>query len=365
MGQVLKATALNGGEGPVIFDNKSREFYLVNIPLNDSAMEQSNLRLEDALYNMGVIYKENLLDYQESINAFEELLSRYPDGRCTAPVMYYLNDLNNNIQKPDRAGYYKSQLLARYPDSHYSKLLNNPNYIEELEEEEKKVVRFYEQLFDQYKQNEFAAVIAGSDNAIVEFVDDPLIPKFKYIKALSVGALIGKEEMKVELDSLISQHPSTEESIQAQEIIDYMYVEFPVIKEADQAREAEVIYSEYDSIQEHYFLIALHSGENANQVSFDLLNYNLDYFNQYDLSIEQLAMEDSYNILVVKTFINSDGANRYLQVIQENKDTLLSGIDTFRYRMMIISKDNFAILSQEKVFNPYYLFYQNHYLNDK
>ena len=103
-GMNAEGDSLNGGNGPLIFDNKSREFYLVNIPLTDSAMEQSNLRLEDALYNMGVIYKENLLDYQESINAFEELLSRYPEGRYTAPAMYNLHDLNNNIQKPDRSG---------------------------------------------------------------------------------------------------------------------------------------------------------------------------------------------------------------------------------------------------------------------
>ncbi len=139
--------SVNGGAGPVIFDNKSREFYLVNIPLTDSAMEQSHLRLEDALYRMGIIYKENLLDYQESINSFEELLVRYPQGRYAASAMYYLHDLNNSIQNPEMAGYYKAQLLAKYPDSHYSKLLNNPNYIKELEEEEKKVVRVYEKVF--------------------------------------------------------------------------------------------------------------------------------------------------------------------------------------------------------------------------
>jgi len=354
--------SLNGGEGMPIFDNKSREFYLVTIPLTDSAMEQSDFRLEDALFNMGVIYKENLLDYQESISAFEELLSRYPLGKNTAPAMYYLHDLNNSIQKPDKAGYYKVQLLARFPDSHYSKLLNNPNYIQELEKEEKKVVRIYEQVFSQYQQKDYVSVVTGADSAIALFTEDPLIPKFKYIKALSVGAMRGKEEMKVEFDSLIAQHPLAEESIQAQEIIDYMYVEFPEIKEAEQAKEAEVIYSGYDLEQEHHFLIALHSSENANQVSFDLLNYNLDHFNQYDLNIERIELTDSYNILVVKTFTNAEGAVRYQEVIQENQDEILVGIEASKYRMMVISLDNFAILSEEKVFNPYFLFYQKHYL---
>lgn len=364
-GPGMEGDTLNGGAGPVLFDNKSREFYLVNIPLTDSAMEQSHLRLEDALYNMGVIYKENLLDYQESITSFEMLLSRYPDGKYTAPAMYYLHDLHNTIQKPDRSEYYKTQLVTRFPDSHYSKLLNNPNYIQELELEEQKVTRYYERVFSHYQQKEYSSVVSKADSAIVHYTEDPLIPKFKYIKALAVGAMQGKEEMKVELDSLISQHPSTEESIQAQEIIDYMYVAFPVIKEADQAKEAEVIYTAYDPEQEHYVLLALHSSENVNQVSFDLLNYNLDHFNQYELNIEQVAMDDSYHILAVKTFVNADGAARYLQVIQENAETILAGIGSSRYRMMIIALDNFEILTREKVVNPYYLFYLNHYLNQE
>ena len=59
--------------------------------------------------------------------------------------MYYMYELYNTTQKPDRAKFItKHSLLSQYPESHYTKLLNNPNYIKELEEEEMKVVRLYE-----------------------------------------------------------------------------------------------------------------------------------------------------------------------------------------------------------------------------
>ena len=355
--------SINGGTGTPIFDNKSREYYLVNIPLTDSAMGQSNLRLEESLYNMGTIYKQNLLDYEEAIGAFEELLERYPDGQYTPQVMYYLNELYNSTQNPARAEYYKNKLMTEYPDSHYSKLLNNPNYIKELEEEEMKVVRIYEEIFNKYQDRNYSEVIVDVDSAMARYPNDPLTPKFKYIKALSVGAIKGKEEMKVELDSLIAQHPGTEESQQAQEIIDYMFVAFPVIKEAEEAKVGEEIYTEFDPDQEHYFLITMPAGENINRVSFDLLNYNLDYFNQYDLQIERLDLTDGYNMLVVKTFNNAEGASRYMQVIRDNSSQILAGIDESNYRMMIISLDNYAILVEQKVHNPYYLFYLKHYQN--
>ena len=357
--------SIKGKAGTPVFDNKSREYYLVNIPLTDSAMEQSHLRLEEALFNMGTIYKQNLLDYKEAIGAFEELLERYPDGQYTPQVMYYLNELYNSTQNPARAGYYKEKLLAEYPESHFSKLLNNPNYIKELEEEEMKVTHKYEEIFGKYQDRNYSGVIMGADTALALYPDDPLAPKFKYIKALSVGATKGKEAMKVEFDSLIAQHPGTEESQQAQQIIDYMFVAFPVIKEAEEAKTGEEIYTEFDPDQEHYFLLSMPFGENINQVSFNLLNYNLDHFNQYDLKIERINLTDGYNMLIVKTFNNAAGASRYMRVIRENSPQILAGIAESSYRMMIISRDNLATLVREKVHNPYYLFYLKHYQNQE
>ncbi len=144
-----------------------------------------------------------------------------------------------------------------------------------------------------------------------------------------------------------------------------MYVAFPVIKEADEAKEAEVIYTDYDPDQEHYFLLAMQAGENINQVSFDLLNYNLDNFLEYDLSVERLELNDGYQMIVVQIFTNAEGAGRYLDVIRENSSQIVVGVPETNYRMMIISLDNFAVLSVEKVHNPYYLFYLNHYLNQE
>jgi len=364
-GEGMEGDTLNGGGSTPVFDNKSREFYLINIPLTDSAMAQSDMRLEEALYNMGVIYKEELLDYQESISTFEELIRRYPDTRFGAHVYYLLYELNNNIQEPQRARYYSDQLSARYPESHYALLLNNPNYLQELEEKEMKVVRDYEGVYLRYQLEDYAEVIQRADRAILEYPEDPLLPKFKYIRALATGSLMGKEEMKIALDSLIAQHPSTEEGQQAQEIVDYMYVEFPEIKEAAQAAEAEEVYAAVDSTQEHYFLLALRSDENVNQVSFNLLNYNLDHFNQYNLEVGELELTDSYNLVFVSLFNNAEGAGRYQQVIEENLQEIMGEIPPAKFRMMIISTENFGILSEEKEFNPYYLFYLTHYLGQE
>lgn len=361
-GEGMESDSLNGNGGMAILDNKSREFYLANIPMTDSAMEKSNERLALALYNMGQIYKNDLLDYEESIDAFEELIKRFPDGENTPTTYYYLYQLYNSVQNSGRANYYQTALINQYPESHYSKLLSNPNYIKELEEEEKAVDRAYESIYEAYKLKQYSDVIIGVETALEEFKDDPLEPKFKYVRALSIGALEGKEAMKIELDSIIAAYPGTEESIQAKEIIDYMYVAFPVIKEADEAKVAEEIYF-YDPEAQHILIIALNAGENINQVNFDLLNFNLDNYNQYNLVSEKLELNVTMNMLVVRTFNNQDGVERYRENILRNLDQITKDIPAENFNIFVISTNNYDVLLKEKILNPYLLFYKKHYIN--
>jgi hypothetical protein len=67
----------------------------------------------------------------------------------------------------------------------------------------------------------------------------------------------------------------------------------------------------------------------------------------------------------VSLFNNAEGAARYLKVIEENKVEIMGGVPPSKFRMMLISKENFQILSEEKEFNPYYLFYLKYYQNQE
>jgi len=357
--------SIDGGEGATIFDNKSREFYLMSIPLTDSAMAVSDSLMEESLYHLGKIYKTELLDSEKADEAFSEFIRRFPDSRYMPEVLYAMHELAGIRQRPGERERYFNMLTVQYPDSHYAKLLTNPNYISELEEAEMKVTRVYEGVLNQYRAGNHASVVSEAGEALVTYPNDPLVPKFKYIRALSVGALEGKEQMKTELDSLIAQHPQAEESREAQEIIDFMYVAFPVIKEADEAREAEEVYALPDSASGHLFLVALEGSANINQVSFELLNFNLDNYNEYDLEIDRLELVDGYGMLVVRTFLNAAAAGRYMESVERNSDAIFGEIDAGSYRLMLISVDNYNVLDEQKVQNPYYLFYRKHYLNQE
>ncbi len=355
--------AAEDGDGVAvqIIDNKSREYYLRDIPLTDSAIEVSDVKLEEALYNMGMIYRNDLLDYDRAIESLEELISRYPDGNYTMASYYYLHDLYNTVQQPQKANYYKDLLSRKYPDSHMAMLLTNPDYIRELEEEQAKEERFYEEVYTAYKNEAFSTVIRKADEGMMIYSEnEDMSMRLSYLKALSVGAVRGKEAMKTELDTLLARYPGTEIAGEAQEIIDYMYVAFPVIKEAEQEREAIALYS-YDPDAEHKFVLALRKSENLNMVNFNLLNYNLDNFSAYDLTIRLQRLGVDYNLLEVGDFGSYDGVKRYADRVQYDIDQIMGDIPADNYEVLLISVDNYNKLLEEKEVTPYLLFHRKNY----
>lgn len=354
------AGEMTGSNGEII-DNKSREYYLRDIPLSDSAMKISDRKLEEALYNMAMIYREDLLDYEMAIESLEELISRYPDHRYTMQAYYYLHELHNNLQQPGMAAQYKDLLSRKYPDSHMAMLLTNPHYISQLEEEERKVERFYADVYRDYKNERYNQVIQKADEGLERYSgDEQLSARLTYLRAMSAGALQGKEAMKAGLDSLVARYPSTEIAGEAKEIIEYMYVAFPVIKEADQAREAVALYS-YDAEAEHYFMLAVKVSENLNLVNFNLLNYNLDNFNEYDLKIDLVQPGVDYNLLVIDDFSGNEGTKRYTERVRQDISQVMGEVPPENYAVVMISAENYKKLSKAREVKPYLLFYRDNY----
>lgn len=77
------SVAAGGGKagGLETIDPKDPKSYMKLIPKSPEALEASNTQISEALLNLGYIYKDGLHDIPHSLEAFEELLERYPDTK--------------------------------------------------------------------------------------------------------------------------------------------------------------------------------------------------------------------------------------------------------------------------------------------
>ncbi|OFY58983.1 MAG: hypothetical protein A2Y87_09930, partial [Bacteroidetes bacterium RBG_13_46_8] len=202
--------------------NKSREYYLRNVPRNDSMMQASHDRTENALYNMGLIYKNELKDNAKAKESFNELLKRYPRSDFRLPVYYNLYALARDESDQSSINLNKNRIVSEFPESVYAKILTNPDYLKEIEAEEKKIVRQYEECYDLFTLGNYPEVITRSSRVLADNPGNPLVPQFDYLRALSVGKTSDTKTFRDTLNRIVSSYPGTEVYDAAMNIIAYM-----------------------------------------------------------------------------------------------------------------------------------------------
>lgn len=345
-----------------VLSNKTRVFYLQDIPLTDSMMDLSHSRIRGSLYNAGEIYLNDLKDYEEAITAFTDLIERYPDSEFTLPTYYNLYNLyakQNNLTLSD---FYRESIIREFPESQTAQLLTNPNYINELLEEENEVNRFYEATYRNYQQGNYDQVIRDVDYALITFQNEDLIPQFTFLKVLSIGQTQDIMQFTEALDSITSTYPTHEVAERANEILAYIKRSDPVVKLETEKKEAEEIYT-FDPEGPYYFGFIVKKDIDLNQLKFEIINFNLDAFPNRTFDVTSENLDNNDVLILVQSLRNLENAwNYYNQVVtSENIMSLIQGTDFSRF---VISPANSQKLIEDKVSNKYLLFFDKYYTQE-
>jgi len=343
-----------------VLSNKSREYYLQEIPLNDSLMKISHAKIIESLYNAGIIYQNDLEEYQLAIESFEKLIKRYDESVYHSMAYFHLYELYRLEDNDLMASHYRGEIIERYPESVFAKILSNPDFLKELEARENYAKNYYETTYNMYNKGEFNKVIARVNNAYQEFPDHELLPRFEFLEILASGQSIKKEKFRETLNEYVVKYPETEQANMAENIIGYMDEEHPEIKEEVDASIAEEIYT-YSPDTVHYFGISLNTRQgDVNQLIFNLINFNLDNFSESSLNVNSEMLNGNTQIIVVKEFENKQSANDYYRQTLKYKE-LLKDIGTDDYKSFLISPGNLKVLMEEDALKQYIKYFENHY----
>lgn len=354
------------------YSNKSREYYLKNLPFTDSLIKISDQSIVEALFNIGKIYKEKLSDYKQSIKIFEELNNRFPENEFLLLSYYNLYQLNKLIDNHTRAEYYKNLIVAKFPDSKYAKILTNPNYLKELEAEKNKATKFYLKTYSEYIARNYFNVIENCNYADSVYNENKLIPKFAFLKALSIGKTGDIQNFANALKDITVTYPDNEVKEPAQDILAYIKEhDFNIIVEEEQLEETEEIeedttYLEIYSLNEnaiHFYVVVVENKKtNVNRLKFNISSYNIDFFSMYDFNVSAVLLNSDYQIITVKSMENKKQGMNYYESIIENQDVYKDFKKT-DYRHFIISADNFTVFYNDKDISKYWKYFKKFYLN--
>lgn len=342
-------------------DVKSREYYLKDLPVNDSLLKISDTKIADALYNIGRIYKDDFNDFKRSITTYEDLNHRYPANEYQLSSYYYLYELNKNLPDRQRENHYKNLILSQYPESEYAKIISDPEYFDKLKAEERQVVTLYEETYKIYLNKEYQQAIERCNYADSAYAGDELLPKFRLLKALSIGRTQDVRAFKNALTELSEAFPDSREKEKANEIAAFLDRTLPVLKEEEEVIEAQEIYAYNDSAVHYYLLVVNRFQVNVNQLIFNIINYNLDHYSQVDFETGGEMLNDTLHIITVKSFLTLSDAQDYSEkIILE--ESVINELQQGDYYSFIISDENFTTLKNDKSVSKYDKFFKMKYL---
>ena len=344
-----------GGQTGLTASKYSREFYLANIPFTDSARQVSDLKIQNALYNMGEIYSEELKDYDKAKTAFEDLLRRFPTYHDRLQVYYKLYTIGKLTRDIDLVSLYQQKIINEFPESNYALALSDPEYFKRIEKQERREDELYENVYKAFDQGYYTKVVTQIDQALAEIPDGKYKNQYDYMRTISAG--IGKDTVLFidDLRKLISRYPGTEIAERSQLIITYLNTANPEAAKEQAIKQASSIYSPSPD-EEHFVVVSLPKTSDENQLMFNIISFNIDNFAEENLRVKKTEIDKDI-LLNITSFENQEKAAEYYAKITMHKD-LYRDVNPEGSQIFYISRSNSRILDRDKMLDQYLVFFE-------
>lgn len=353
-------------------DPHTRAYYMAQIPFTDDQRKASNSILCDGLFNSGIIFKDQLGNLELSRKALERLDRNYPDYEKSDEVLYHLFLLYSRMGEATLAQQQVTKLKAKYPNSHWTTLLSDPNYLSNARYGEQIEDSLYGATYDAFKTEHYTEVMANSRVSQRRFPQGQNRDKFIFIYGLSRLNEGDSQGCLAAMDTLVANFPESKLAELAGMIINgvkagrqlrgghfdignFWQRRTDVLIEADKKKEMKL--SNERNTPFCFLLVYAPDSVRENQLLFQVARYNFTSYlvRDFDIVIDDL---DGIHRMRISGFNNYDEARQYAnQVMQQPSVQKLTG----KARAFIVSETNLPLLGAQFSYDDYSKFYNTHF----
>lgn len=185
---VVNGSALGAGTDTAPADPQAQLRDLVgqyrqSVPLTPALLTASNDQTQEALYQLGGIYNQQLREPEKAVETYETQLRRYPQGPHTPETLYILY-LIKKERDAAAAEQYAARLRQGYPNSSYARLVADPDYLRRTSVANAQVAVLVDSAFAAYKRQDFKKAGTTLDQAKAQYPETDLNDQVAYLGAL-------------------------------------------------------------------------------------------------------------------------------------------------------------------------------------
>lgn len=353
-----KQTAAVDTTGPT----KSKTWYTKNLPVTKEKVDASTLKIVEAYYDLGLIYKEQLMDLNKAASTFETLNQKYPGNKYEVTCYYQLYRLYLAMKDNANAEINKNLILSKYPDTDYAQILRNPQYNADKSNRMNKIEAYYEETYLAYTDGKYAEALERCNSADTLIAKSKFKPKFALLRSLCIGRLKPVGEFELALKQVVADYPKDSVKIRAEEIL----IVINKLKFGDKAPEpvdtasAKATYK-VGPDKTHFFILAFDTKDvNTEQQLIAISDFNTKYFESKNYKCNYMPFGKNKGLVVVRLFKNSTEALQYFTTTQSDDD-VFKNLEVGTYSYFVISDENYNVLFKEQDTNKYVEFFAQNY----
>lgn len=194
------------------------ETYLAKIPTAKETLDTLKINRNKALYELGLIYKEQFKNPDLAIKRFKRVQGLNPHKDLVLPINWHLYQIYTNLKSAEALPY-KNKILTEYPETIFAKIIKNPNKKIEEDKDVSALEKQYKELYYLYKKGKFKQVLFETNDLLENLGESKLKAKFELLKAYAIGKYLDSKTYKEALEFVAVNYGNTEEGRKAKEII--------------------------------------------------------------------------------------------------------------------------------------------------
>ncbi len=355
----------------LVTNPRSRAFYLQNIPNTPEQLAASDSTIIEAYNLLAFLYLEELQDTTEALSTYTTFQERFPDNKYQLESWYALYKIYSDIGNNEEVNFYSNLIISNYPESNYAKVILDPDYFIKLRQQLNEATRLYEKTYKSFNREQYYRVINYADQAVELYPEDTaLIPKFLYLRAISLGAVDVVDTLYSSLISLVREYPSSSVAPLAQSVLRTLQIDYGIgVPEAigdstsGKTTERESIYT-FNANEMHLIMIIVQSAEiNISALKVRISDFDKKYFRLKRLRVKSLMLDNLQTIITIGNFDSKDEAGNYLLALR-NDEYVVSGLQNKDFTVYSISTSNYPLFYRDKDVSLYNTFFEENYKRD-
>jgi tetratricopeptide (TPR) repeat protein len=344
-------------------NKKEPNYYKEKLPLTKEKKRASDLNIMEAHYQAAMIYKDYFLEEESAIKMLLQITKRYPKNKEYTPLAYYnLYQIYTENKQNKKAEKCKNTLLQVFPETIYSKLLNDHEYLKNIEKETQKQKTNYEQTISFYNNREYLRVISRCDSIKLITKENVLKSKYDLLKAFALSKTNDRTAFKKQLEQVVKKYPETEEKERAKEILALLENPEKIIKTNREAETGSPYI--FDTKAAHYFLLLIPKNEtDVNFIKTLLSDHHNEKLKIEALEITATLFGNNRHLIMVKTFAGSKKAAEYFNNFS-SASKVNNELSKTESKKLLISTQNFQYFFKHNDIEKYYEFFNRNYFTE-